>query len=181
MNDRAGEQVLREVAVAVADGADTVIAFKMQTFANRMRDEPDERRVRGAGAETLLAARESETNCRHHGEERFVGVAPQTDFGADLRVADTVCVVARLGSREQTVGGEAQLDAIDHADSHEHGRTERANISRPLPLHAQLELDLAGRDDIRTGTDMRPVGVDRRILCEGQCEEQRDGGHRKKS
>ena len=102
-------------------------------------------------------------------------------LGADLVIANAVSVVARPGAREQTVGREAKLDAVDDADSHEHGRTERANISRPLPLHAQFELHLAGRDNIRTCPDVGPVGVNCRVLSQSQCEQQGSGSHRKKS
>ena len=74
-----------------------------------------------------------------------------------------------------TVRGRAHLDAVRDTDADQRRRAERANIRRPLPLHAQLELDSTRRHDVRAGADVRAVGVDRGFLCGERESQQRTG------
>ncbi|HET9830150.1 MAG TPA: hypothetical protein VFP91_00515 [Vicinamibacterales bacterium] len=112
MYDGAGDQMLREVTVGVADGADAVVSFDEQTIADRMTREPDDGRIRRARAESFLAAGESKPDSRQDGEIRLVAAAQQADFRAQLRVPHPVDVNDGLRSREESVRRHAKLDAI---------------------------------------------------------------------
>ena len=160
MNDGAGYEVLGEAAGRVADAADGVVDLAVQAGAERVPGEHRHRRVALAGSQAFVAAREPEIDRRHHREIWLVGAAEQPNLHAELRVADAARVHRRPVARQQPVGRHARFDAVDQADAHEHGRRERANVFRMLPLASKLELHLSWGDNVRAGADVGPIGVD---------------------
>jgi len=187
MHGGARDQVLREVADAVADRADAVVRFEVHTPVHLAPDEPRHGRVRRSGAQTLLTARESEPHHRQDRKPRLFAVTEQADLRAELRVAKAVDVGNRLVTCEQPIRRHTHFDTVGHADTDQRGRAERANIWQSLPLHAQLELNFTRRDDVGAGADVRTVSVNGGLLgavggidcglLDGQGErEERDGG-----